>query len=61
MLAKSRRLLESFAGADSVFPVGGDVNPSGGGGAPRYDFAKISEKLHKVETILGRKGEGIRY
>ena len=34
--------------------VGGDTNcPSG---APTYDFAKISEKLHKTEEILGRGG-----
>ena len=23
---------------------------------PTYDFAKISEKLHKIENILGRGG-----
>ena len=25
-------------------------------GAPTYDFAKISEKLHTIEKILGRRG-----
>ena len=28
------------------------------GGAPTYDFAKISEKLHEIEKILGRGGGG---
>ena len=26
------------------------------GGAPTYDFAKFSEKLHEIEKILGRRG-----
>ena len=25
-------------------------------GAPTYDFAKISEKLHEIEKIFGRGG-----
>ena len=29
-------------------------------GAPTYAFAKISEKLHKFEDILGRGGGGVR-
>ena len=28
----------------------------GGGGAPTYDFAKVSEELHEIEKILGRSG-----
>ena len=27
------------------FPRGEDANPPGGGGAPTYDFAKISKKI----------------
>ena len=30
----------------------------GGGGAPTYDFAKFSEKLHEIEKNLGRGGGG---
>ena len=42
-----------LAGTDRGFPVGGGANPPG---APAYDFAKISEKLHEIEQILGRWG-----
>ena len=41
-------------GADSGFPVGGGINPRGGGGVPTYDFAKFSEKLHEIEKNFGR-------
>ena len=41
------------AGADTGFPVGGGANPLG---APTYDFANFSKKLHEVENILGRRG-----
>ena len=41
--------------ADSGFPVGRGANSSG---APTYDFAKFSEKLHEFERILGRGNEG---
>ena len=44
-----------LAGADPGFPVGGSANPPG---APTYDFAKFSKKMHEIETILGRGGEG---
>ena len=27
-----------------------------GGGAPTYDFAKIGEKLHEIEKIMGHRG-----
>ena len=30
--------------------------PSKGGGAPTYDFAKFCKKLHEIEEILGRAG-----
>ena len=36
--------------ADLGFPRGGGAN-SPGGGAPTYDFAKISQKLHEIERI----------
>ena len=35
--------------ADPGFPRGGGANPPGG--APIYDFAKISQKLHEIERI----------
>ena len=44
----------AIAVADPGFPQGGGANPSGGGGtggAPAYDFAKISQKLHEIERI----------
>ena len=37
---------------------GGDANSPGGGGAPTYDFAKISRKLHEVERIWTPRGGG---
>ena len=47
--------LHHFPGADPGFPVGGGANPPGGRqpsrGAPTYDFAKYSEKLHEIEKI----------
>ena len=46
---------ESSSGADPGFNVGGGANPWG---APTYDFAKISEKLHEIEKILVRMGGG---
>ena len=35
--------------ADPGFPRGGGANSPGG--APTYDFAKISQKLHEIERI----------
>ena len=35
--------------ADPGFPRGGGANSPGG--APTYDFAKISPKLHEIEII----------
>ena len=43
-----------LTGADPGFPLGGGANPPGG--APTYDFVKLSEKLHEIEKILGRRG-----
>ena len=37
--------------ANPGFPRGGAANSPGGGGAPTYDFAKISQKLHEMERI----------
>ena len=34
--------------ADPGFPRGGGANSPGG--APTYDFAKISQKLHEIES-----------
>ena len=42
------------SGADTGFPVGG----GGRGGAPTYEFAKFSKKLHENEKIAGRVGGG---
>ena len=36
--------------ADLAFPRGGGANSLGG--APTYDFAKFSQKLHEIERIL---------
>ena len=47
--------VNSFTKAAAAFPIRGDANPRGEG-APTYDFAKFSEKLHKLEKILGRRG-----
>ena len=40
--------------ADPVFPPGGGANSPGG--APTYDFAKISQKLHEIERIWAPRG-----
>ena len=41
--------------ADPGFPRGGGAN-SPGGGAPTYDFAKFSQKLHEIERIWAPRG-----
>ena len=47
--------------ADPGFSLGGGTNRRGGGGVlPKYDFAKISQKLHKIERIWTGGGEGAR-
>ena len=45
--------------ADPGFPRGGGAN-SPGGGAPTYNFAKISQKLHEMERIWTPGGGGGR-
>ena len=47
------------SGVDPGLLIGEGANPPrGGGGVPTYDFAKLSEKLHKIEKISGRWGGG---
>ena len=45
-----------------LFPFQGRIQyslkegaPTGGEGAPTYDFVKISKKLHEIEKILDRR------
>ena len=40
--------------ADLGFPRGGGANSPGG--APTYDFAKFSQKLHEIERIWAPRG-----
>ena len=40
---------------DPGFPRGGGANSPGG--APTYDFAKISQKLHEIERIWTPGGD----
>ena len=40
--------------ADPGFPRGGGANSPGG--APTYDFAKFSQKLHEIERIWAPRG-----
>ena len=42
-------LVHSIAVADLGFPRGGGANSPGG--APTYEFAKFSQKLHEIERI----------
>ena len=42
--------------ADLGLPRGGRANPPGG--APTYDFAKFSQKLHEIERIWTPGGGG---
>ena len=46
--------IKRLSGADPGFPV--EVGANIPGGAPKYDFAKFSKKLHEIENILGRRG-----
>ena len=41
---------QQLAVADPEFPRAGVTNPRGGG-APTYDFAKFSPKLHEIKRI----------
>ena len=44
------QILQRFPAADPGFPQGGGRQLPGGG-APTYDFAKFSRKLHEIERI----------
>ena len=46
----------TFSVADLGFPRGGGANSPGG--APTYDFTKISQKLHEIERIWTPGGGG---
>ena len=53
------QLSKTFCGlkipvADLGFPQGGGANSPGG--APTYDFAKFSQKLHEIERIWAPRG-----
>ena len=52
--------ISPFCGATAVadpgFPRGGGANSPGG--APTYDFAKFSQKLHEIERIWTPGGGG---
>ena len=45
---RNRLLLKHSPVVDPGFPQGGGANSQG---APTYDFAKISQKLHEIERI----------
>ena len=45
-----------YSVADTGFPRGGGANSPGG--APTYDFAKFSQKLHEIERIWTPAGGG---
>ena len=48
------RNIKSFSGGSRICPRRGRQLP--GGGAPTYDFAKISQKLHEIERIWTPRG-----
>ena len=45
-------------GTDPGFSAGEGAKPhwEGGRRSPTYDFAKLSQKLHEIENILGCQG-----
>ena len=45
------------SGGSRITPRRGRQLP-GRGGAPTYDFAKISQKLHEIERIWAPRGGG---
>ena len=47
-----------LSAADPGFPQWGAPTPQGGGGAPTYDFAKFSQKLHEIKRIWAPGGGG---
>ena len=46
------------SGGSRISPRRGRQLPGGGTGAPTYDFAKISQKLHEIERIWTSRGGG---
>ena len=48
------------SGGSRISPRWGRQLSRGGGGAPTYDFAKFSQKLHEIETIWNPRGRGAR-
>ena len=46
---------EHHPGEDPGFPAEGNADPSGCANL-RYDFAKFSQKNHKIQKILGSGG-----
>ena len=46
-------MMEVYSGGSRISPRRGRQLP---GGAPTYDFAKISQKLHEIERILTPRG-----
>ena len=44
-----------ISGVDPGFPIGGGASPLGRA-VPTYDFAKVCEKLHEIDKILGHRG-----
>ena len=48
----------TYVVADPGFPRGGGANSPGG--APTYDFAKNSQKLHEIERIWAPGGGALR-
>ena len=51
-------LYREQAVADPGFPRGGGANSPGG--APTYDFAKFSQKLHEIERIWTPRGARVQ-
>ena len=48
--------MDTIPVADPGFPQGGDANSPG---APTYDFAKFSQKLHEIERIWIPRGRRV--
>ena len=49
-----RKLIVWISGGSRISPRRGHQLP--GGGAPTYDFAKFSQKLHEIERISAPQG-----
>ena len=52
---KPKKIATYFSGGSRISPRRGRQLP---GGAPTYDFAKISQKLHEIERIWTPGGGG---